>query len=216
MRLAFRPFAKSHGLTLPALLALTLTLAAPGCTLVTDYRIADGAKTPRSYRTVAGSVHIGREAAIEHARTVAGSIHVDHGATTRSLSSVAGEIRIGEAVSVDGDVSTVAGGIRIDAGAHVTGEVSSIAGAIGLSGCRIDGPVRVTKGSLSTRGATLLPGGIIVRHTALKNDQPAPRIDIGPGADIASVNVAPETEVDLRISREAHVGKVTGTTATSY
>ena len=214
LRYSFRQRSTLPGFT--ALAVLMLALAMSGCTLVTDYQIAEGAKMQRSYRSIAGSVHIGRDAAIHRAKTIAGSIHVNNGATTRSLSSVAGEIRIGESVNVDGDISTIAGNIRIDARTRVTGEVTSIAGAMELSGCRVEGLVRVTKSSLSTRDATRLPGGIFVRHASSGDDKPVTRIDLGPGADVASINVEPDTTVDVRISREAHVGKVTGTTPTYY
>lgn len=199
-----------------ALSSLVLVLLASGCTLASDYRISDGARTQRSYRSVAGSVHIGRDAAIHDAKTVAGAIHVDDGASTQSLSSVAGEIHIGERATVQGDVSTVAGDIRIDAGTRVTGSLSSTAGAIELNACRVDGAVRVTKGSIDTRGATLLPGGIVVRHAHSVGDERPTQIDIGPGTDVASIDAEPDTEVDLRVSRAARVGKVTGVTATYY
>lgn len=198
----------------PVAAAFALTLC--GCTIAGDYHVADGAHMQRGYRSIAGAVQIGSDAIIRNATTVAGAIEVGDRATTRSLNSVAGEIQIGERTNIDGDVSTVAGAIRINARTHVTGEVGSIAGAIDLNGCRVDGRVSVTKGSLRTRGPTLLPGGIVVRGAhSMGNDNP-PRIDIGPGADVASIHVEPGTEIDLHISREAHVGTVSGATASYY
>jgi UDP-3-O-[3-hydroxymyristoyl] glucosamine N-acyltransferase len=161
-------------------------------------------------------VHIGSNAAIDGARTVAGDIEIDDGAATRSLRSVAGDIRIGERVRIDGNVSTVAGDIHIGAGAHVSGRVTSIAGDVDLDGCRIGDRVRITKGSLHTSGATALPGGILVRHARSTDDDNIPTIDIGSGTDVARIEVEPDTEVDLRISRSARVGKITGATPTYY
>jgi predicted acyltransferase (DUF342 family) len=203
----------------PRSVALTLLASAffaPGCTIADDYRIPDGAKTQRSYHSIAGAVHIGSNAAIDRVRTVAGKIAIDDGATTHSLSSVAGDIRLGERVRVDGDVSTVAGNIHIGAGTRVSGKVTSIAGTIDLNGCRVDGLVRVTKGSLDTSGPTALPGGILVRHVHSTYDENTPTIDIGSGADVASIEIEPDMEVDLRISRNARVGKVTGAKPTYY
>lgn len=196
---------------------LVLTLATSGCSIAGGYRIADGAQMSRSYRTVAGSVQVGREASIHGAKTVAGTINVENGATTRSLKATAGEIRVGESVKVAGDVSTLAGSIRIGKDSHVTGKVTLTAGNMELTGCRIDGPVHITKGDLRTQGATRLPSGLLVRHARVRDDDhELPRIDIGPGADVAFIEVEPDTEVDLRVSREARVGQVTGATATLY
>lgn len=197
-------------------LALGSLLATSGCALVTGYRIADGAKMPRSYRTVAGSVHVGRDAAINDAKTVAGEIRVAAGATTRSLGTVAGEIRIGERANIDGNVATVAGGIRIGEGSHVSGGVSSIAGDIELNGCHIAGPVSIKKGSLQSRGVTRISAGIVVHHADTPDNRNATRVDIGSGADVASVEVEADTKVELRISREARVGKITGVEPTYY
>jgi hypothetical protein len=196
---------------------LILALAFSGCSIAGGYQIDDGVRMPRSYRTVAGNVTVGRDASIHEARTVAGTIAVENGASTRSLKTTAGEIRLGESVKVDGDVSTLAGSIQIGKGSHVTGMVTLTAGSMELNGCHIDGLVRITKGDLRTAGATVLPAGLIVRHTRVHNDdRETPRIDIGPGADIASIEVEPDTPVELRISRDARVGKVTGATATAY
>lgn len=187
-----------------------------GCTVANDYRVPRGAKTDRSYRSVAGSVQIGSEAVIARAKTVAGNIEIDDGATTRSISSVAGDISIGKNVTIDGAVSTVAGDIRIGAGTRISGKVTSIAGDMDLDGCRIEDRVRITKGSLHISGATSLPGGILVRHARSIDDENIPTIDIGSGADIASIEVEPDTPVDLRISRSARIGPITGATPTYY
>lgn len=197
-------------------LVLALALATSGCTIAGDYRVGEGEKTGRGYRTIAGSVHIGRDASVNHTKTIAGAIAVDDGATTKSLRTIAGEIRIGERATVNGDVSTVAGNIHIGTGTRVTGKATTIAGAIELNECRIDGPVRLTKGSLHTRGATVLPAGIVVKRGRSSDEENIPQLDIGPGAEIASIAVEPKTPVDLRISRQARVGQITGAAATYY
>jgi len=203
--------------SLPIVLLAMLVLATSGCSIAGGYHIAEGSQMPRGYRTVAGDVRVGRNATIHGARTVAGRIDVGDGATTHSLNATAGEIRIGESVKVDGDVSALAGHIWIGAGTHVTGGVTQTAGSIELNDCRIDGQVRITKGDLRTRGATSLPAGLLVRHTRVRDDEnERPRIDIGAGAEVAFIEVEPDTEIDLRISRDARVGKITGATATAY
>ena len=124
---------------------------------------------------------------------------------------------LGPRASVAGDVSTIAGNIHIAAGARISGKVSTIAGKIELNGCRIDGPVHLTKGALHTRDAVTISGGIVLkRDRSFGDDDETPAIDIGPGADIASIEIKPKAEVDLRISRDARVGKITGATATYY
>ncbi len=200
-----------------SLALLAVALVTSGCSIAGGYRIPEGARMSRGYRTIAGSVHVGRDAAIESARTVAGTIEVGDGATTRSLKTTAGEIQVGESVKIDGDVSTLAGHIRIGAGSHVTGGITLAAGNIELTGCRIDGPVRITRTDLRTRGATVLRAGLVIRHARIRDDDhEVPRIDIGPGADVAFIEIEPDTEVELRISRDARVGKVTGATADTY
>jgi carbonic anhydrase/acetyltransferase-like protein (isoleucine patch superfamily) len=200
-----------------AIVTLGCLVLACGCTVANDYRVPRGAKTDRSYRSVAGSVQIGSEAVVARAKTVAGNIEIDDGATTRSISSVAGDIFIGKNVTIDGAVSTVAGDIRIGAGTRISGKVTSIAGDMDLDGCRIEDRVRITKGSLHTSGTTALPGGILVRHArSTDDDDNSPTIDIGSGADIARIEVEPDTPVDLRISRSAHIGPITGATPTYY
>lgn len=198
------------------LVALAVALTSSGCMIAGDYRIADGATKQRSFHSIAGSVHVGRDAVINSAKTIAGEIHVDRGASTRSLRTIAGDIRIGENAKVDGDVTTIAGGIHLAAGTRVSGKVTTIAGTIALHDCRVDGSVRVTKGTIATHGATVLPAGIVVRHPTSMDDPVVPQIDIGPGADVASIHIEPDTEVELRVSRAARVGKITGATATYY
>jgi hypothetical protein len=198
------------------LLALGSMLGVSSCAVAGSYRVADGAQTLRNYRTVAGSVQVGRDAAIGSARTVAGEIRVADGAATRSLASAAGAIRIGENARIEGDVSTVAGAIRIGRGAHVSGSVSSIAGAMELDDCRIEGEIKVTAGDLRIRGATQANAGILVRRADAHGDSHPTRLDIGAGADIASIAVERDAQVDLRISRDARVGKITGIEATYY
>ena len=117
---------------------LGLALASSGCSIAGGYQIADHARMPRDYRTIAGSVQVGRNATIHDARTVAGRIEVGDGASTRSLNATAGEIRIGESAKIDGDVSALAGHIWIGAGTHVTGGVTQTSGSIELNDCRID------------------------------------------------------------------------------
>jgi acyl-[acyl carrier protein]--UDP-N-acetylglucosamine O-acyltransferase len=209
---------RSAHFTVTALSMLTLAIAFCGCSLAGTQRVADGASTSRSYNSVAGEVRVGRDATINNARNVAGTIDIGDRATTGSLKTVAGEIKVGEAVKVDGDVSTVAGEIRIGRGTRVSGEVATIAGEIRLDGCHVEGAVRLSQGSLRTRGAVVLSRGIVVRRPKPDdNDNRDPaRVDIGPGADVASIEVEPDTEVDLRISSEARVGKITGATPTSY
>lgn len=215
---ALRSLAKSPRLSRPKALALALALAVAtsGCTIAGDYRVEPGAKAARSYRSIAGSVRVGREAVVNGVRTIAGSIEIDDRATTQSLSTVAGEIRIGQHASIHGDVSSIAGAIRVGAGTHISGQLTTVAGEIQLSGCRIDGLVRLTTGSLQTRDATVLPAGIVVKHRRPNDEDDIPRIDIGPGADVASIEIDPKTVVELRISHDARVGPITGATAAYY
>jgi len=200
-----------------AALSLAVALATSGCTIAGDHHVADGTKIGRSYRSIAGSVHVGRDASIDGAKTIAGNIEVENGATTRTLRTVAGDIRIGRDAKIAGHITTIAGNIHIAPGARISGKVSTIAGNIELNGCRIDGPVHLTKGALHTRDAVAISGGIVLkRDRSFGDDDETPVIDIGPGADVASIEIKPKTEVELRISRQARVGQITGATATYY
>jgi hypothetical protein len=212
----FRSLANSPGFTAIAPLTLAFALATSGCTIAGDYRVGEGEKTGRGYRTIAGSVHIGRGAVVDGAKTIAGNIEVEDGAATRTLHTIAGEIHIGQRATIQGDVSTIAGNIRIGTGTHIAGKVTTIAGEIELNGCRVDGPVRLTQGSLHTRDATVLPAGIIVKRARSSDEENIPRLDIGSGAEIASIEVEPNAIVELRISREARVSQITGATAVYY
>ncbi len=205
-------FRRTSALTL----ALAVAFTTSSCTIAGDYRVDPGAKTSRGYRTIAGAVHIGQDAVVDGAKTIAGNIDIDDGATTKSLRTIAGEIRIGQRVTIHGDVSSIAGNIRVGAGTNIAGKLTTIAGAIELTGCQIDGPVRLTTGSLHTRDATALPAGITVKRGRSGDEETIPHIDIGPGADVASIEIDPKATVDLRISRRARVGSITGATATYY
>lgn len=181
------------------------------CAVVSSYHIEKGATRNRGFSTVAGDIHVDNGASIHGAQTVAGSIRVDAHASTRSLKTVAGSISVGLNATIDGNVETVAGSIDVSDGTVITGDVKSTAGEIKLQACTVEGVVRIKNCDINTRGTNLLEG-IVMKRSKSDSDEPT-RIDIGPGSVVSSIQVDPDSDVVLRISKDAEVRTIEGVEA---
>lgn len=162
-------------------------------------------------RTVNGSISVGAGSAIRSAKTVNGTLRMAAGVEARDLGTVNGAVKIGEQVSVDGNVSAVNGSITVEKATVVTGEVGNVNGRIIIEGAQIDGDVRTVTGDISLRDAVLKSDLVVEEPGRWSNSgkKRKPRVVVGPGTRIEG-SIVLEHEVELFISDSAEVGAVSG------
>ena len=175
--------------------------------------VGSGATVTGDLETVNGSIRIEENAVIENAETVNGSVTVGSGVKAEDISSVNGAIRIGEKVTIKGEVSVVNGKIGIASGSTVSEDVSNVNGEIKITGAEIEGDLSTVNGDVSLDEGAFLHGNLTIEKpdgwSSDKNKSRKPKIIIGPGSRVGGKIVA-EREVKLYISDTAEVGGVSG------
>ena len=148
---------------------------------------------------------------IENAETVNGSVKVGSGVKAEDISSVNGAIRIGEKVTIKGEVSVVNGKIGIASGSTISEDVSNVNGEFKITGAEIGGDLSTVNGDVSLDEGAFLHGNLTIEKPGGwdKNKSRKPKIIIGPGSRIGGKIVA-EREIELYISDTAEVGGVAG------
>ena len=123
-----------------------------------------------------------------------------------------GAIRLGENVTVDGEIEVVNGKISMERGSTVADDVSNVNGEFDVSGAEIGGDLSTVNGDVWLMDGSILRGHLIVDKPggwSWNPDKRKPKIVIGPGSQIVGV-IDLKREVELYISETAEVGGVTG------
>lgn len=173
--------------------------------------VGSGATVSGSLETVNGTIRIDENAIVEDAETVNGSVKVASGVTAGDIGSVNGAIRIGENVTINGEVSVVNGKIGVESGSKISEDVSNVNGEIKIAGAEIGGDLSTVSGDVSLDEDAFLRGNLTIEKPSSwgKNRSRKPKIIIGPGSRVGGEIVA-EREVELYISDTAEVGGVSG------
>ena len=175
--------------------------------------VGAGAIVTGDLSTVNGRIRIDSDAQVEDVSTVNGGLRVDSGSKTENLSTVNGEIKIGENVTVDGEVEAVNGEIGLDTGSEVRRNVSNVNGEIELRASKVGGDISTVSGDIELYESAEVMGDVVVEKPNgwgwSSRKSRTPKIVIGPGSRVHG-EIRLEREVELYISDTAEVGGVAG------
>jgi len=155
-------------------------------------------------------VSIGRGCTVEGpSKSVNGSVKVGDQSRVEDLTTVNGSIRIGEGVTVDGDVESVNGTVDLDSGSGVSGKVASVNGSINLRQSIIQRDVRTVNGDIQLRDHSVVKGDIVIEGKFAGSERSRPiEIEVA-GGSIVEGDVVVKRNVDVRLIL-SEGGKVLG------
>ena len=128
------------------------------------------------------------------------------------IGSVNGSIRLGDNVTVDGEIDVVNGKITLGEGTRVADDVENVNGEITLRGAEVGGDVVTVSGDINLESGASVRGNVVVEKPGgwgRNNERRKPRVIIGPGS-VVTGEIRLEREVELYISESAQVGGVSG------
>jgi DUF4097 and DUF4098 domain-containing protein YvlB len=144
---------------------------------------------------------------LEDAETVNGTVRIASGSSADDVSSVNGSIRLGENVSVGGEVEVVNGKISLDTGTKVADGVSNVNGEIMLTGAEVGGDLSTVNGDVTLKDGSTLRGDLIVEKPGgWSNNKRKPKVIIGPNSRVLG-NLVLERKVELYLHDSAEVGR---------
>lgn len=163
--------------------------------------------------TVSGSIDIGRDSTVGDIDTVNGNVTLADNAKADSVELVNGRLRLDDKAQVRGNVTSVNGSIGLGKGAEIGGKVENVNGKIEVDGGRIGKGIQTTSGDIDIGAGSRVDGGIVVEKLdhSFSLKKHTPKITIGPGA-VVNGTLHFKREVELRISKDATVGKIVGAT----
>jgi len=170
--------------------------------------------TAGNVETVSGGVRIGRDSSVGSVESVNGEINLDEGAKSRDIEVVNGGVNLKDRSHAAGNITSVNGGIRLEQDAAVDGKVENVNGGISLERARVGRGIKTVNGDIEVGAGSRVEGDIVVekeRGFSTWRTKRTPKVVIGPNA-VVTGELRFEKEVELHVSKQAKVGKITGAT----
>lgn len=134
-----------------------------GASVNKSIRVDDGETADHELNSVNGSITVGSRAELQRsAETVNGGITVGDDSRTRDLISVNGRVRVGDRVSVDGNLRSVNGAVEAGEETVVTGRVETVNGGIDLRGTTVQDDLQTVNGRVRLDRGSRILGDLVI------------------------------------------------------
>jgi DUF4097 and DUF4098 domain-containing protein YvlB len=151
-----------------------LTALGLGCnvSLNKDVTIEDGRRSDLGCNSINGSIRIGDDCVLNgEYRSINGSIEVGRGSSVRKLQSVNGGIRVLDGGTIERGIDAVNGSVELGMGASVTrGSIKTVNGSVELDSASVRDDIVTFNGNIRLDRQSVVQGDIRIKHGKNRQD----------------------------------------------